>query len=66
VIAVAKVKVKLLTSRVDGHESWVVGDELEVSADEAKRMFDADLAVPVAAKKATRTAKASSTDVESR
>jgi hypothetical protein len=66
VIAVAKVKVKLLTSRVDGHESWVVGDELEVSAHEAKRMFDADLAVPVAAKKATRTAKASSTDVESR
>ena len=62
----AQVKVKLLTSRVDGHESWVVGDELEVSADEAKRMFDADLAVPVAAKKATRTAKASSTDVESR
>jgi hypothetical protein len=66
VIPVAKVKVKLLTSRVDGHESWVVGDELEVSADEAKRMFDADLAVPVAAKKATRTAKASSTEVESR
>jgi len=63
---VAKVKVKLLTSRVDGHESWVVGDVLEVSADEAKRMFDADLAVPVAAKKATRTAKASSTEVESR
>ena len=62
----AKVKVKLLTSRVDGHESWVVGDVLEVSADEAKRMFDADLAVPVAAKKATRTAKASSTEVESR
>lgn len=65
-IAVAKVKVKLLTSRVDGFESWVSGDELEVSADEAKRMFDAELAVPVAAKKATRTAKASSTGVESR
>lgn len=62
----AKVKVKLLTSRVDGSESWVSGDELEVSADEAKRMFDAELAVPVAAKKATRTAKASSTGVESR
>jgi len=63
---VAKVKVKLLTSRVDASESWVSGDELEVSADEAKRMFDAELAVPVAAKKATRTAKASSTGVESR
>ena len=62
----AKVKVKLLTSRVDASESWVSGDELEVSADEAKRMFDAELAVPVAAKKATRTAKASSTGVESR
>lgn len=62
----AKVKVKLLTARVDGSESWVSGDVLEVSADEAKRMFDAELAVPVVAKKATRTAKASAPDVESR
>lgn len=62
----AKVKVKLLTARVDGNESNVVGDTIEVDAAEAKRMFDADLAEPVAAKSAKRTAKADTSSVETR
>lgn len=65
-ITVAKVKVKLLTSRVDGSESWVAGDVLDVDAAEAKRMFEADLAEPVAAKSTKRTAKADTSSVETR
>ena len=62
----ANVKVKLLTARVDGHESWVVGDIIEVSASEAKALIEGEYAEPVAASKAKRASKASSGDAETR
>lgn len=60
------VKVKLLTSRVDGNDSWVPGDEIEVSSDEAKRLIEAELATPVAQTRAKRASKAKAEDVETR
>lgn len=66
-MATGKIKVKLLTSRVDGNDSWVVGDVIEVSADEAKALIAGEYAEPVAetrAKKATKATK--TTDVETR
>ncbi|NBW21872.1 MAG: hypothetical protein EBR82_79350 [Caulobacteraceae bacterium] len=62
----AKVKVKLLTSRVDDKESWVAGDVIEVDAAEAKALLEGEYAEPVAATKAKRASKASSGDAETR
>ena len=57
-MAVAMIKIRLLTARVDGNESWSYGDVLEVDADEAKRMFAAELAEPVAETRAKKATKA--------
>ena len=63
----AKIKVKLLTSRVDGNDSWVVGDIITVDATEAKALIEGDYAEPVAETRAKKTTKAtSSTDAETR
>lgn len=62
----SKIKVKLLTSRVDGNESWVPGDVIEVDAAEAKALLDGGYAEPVAATRAKRSSKATSTDAETR
>lgn len=40
-------KIKLLISRASAEGSQNVGDEIEVSNDEAKRMIDAGQAAPV-------------------
>ena len=48
------VKVKLLVSRTGGQNR---GDEIEVSADEAQRMIDAEQAVMVRTKKIERAVK---------
>jgi hypothetical protein len=63
---VAKVKVKLLTSRVDDKNSWVAGDVIEVDAAEAKALLEGEYAEPVAATKAKRASKASIEDAETR
>ena len=60
------VKVKLLTSRVDGHDSWVPGDVIEVSASEAKALLEADLAEAVAETRAKRASKAAAPAAETR
>ena len=66
-IAVAKVKVKLLTSRVDDKDSWVAGDVIEVDAAEAKALLEGGYAEPVAATRAKRSSKAAKVeDVETR
>lgn len=62
----AAVKVKLLTSRVDGHDSWVPGDVIEVDANEAKALLEAGLAEPVAQSKSKRSSKAVAGDAETR
>ena len=64
-MAASKIKVKLLTSRVDGNDSWVPGDIVEVSADEARALIAGDYAEPVAetrAKKATKATKTTDAD----
>jgi hypothetical protein len=64
-MAAAKIKVRLLTARVDGNDSWVTGDVISVNGDEAKRLIEAELAEPVAetrAKKATKAADAKSVE----
>jgi hypothetical protein len=66
VIAVAKVKVKLLTSRVDDKDSWVAGDVIEVDAGEAKALLDGGYAEPVAATKAKRASRAVKDEAETR
>lgn len=65
-MATRKIKVKLLTSRVDGNESWIPGDVLEVDGDEAKRMFEAELAEPVAETRAKKATKAAAKPAETR
>jgi hypothetical protein len=62
----ANVKVKLLTSRVDGNESNVPGDIIEVSATEAKALLESEQAEPVAEGRAKRASKAVVADAESR
>lgn len=62
----ANVKVKLLTSRVDGSDSWVSGDVIEVASDEAKALLEGGYAEPVAATKAKRASKAKVEDAETR
>jgi len=57
-MAAAKIKVRLLTSRVDGNDSWVYGDVLSVDADEAKRLIEGELAEPVAETRAKKATKA--------
>jgi len=57
----ALVKVKLLVSRAGESFSNIAGDVVEVEAAEAKRMFEAEQAEPVAqarAKKSTRAVAA--------
>ena len=59
----AKVKVKLLTSRVEQRGNAQVaqsyGDIIEVKSDEAKRLFESDQAEPVTTRKKTEKATAS-------
>lgn len=62
----ANVKVKLLTARVDGSESWVSGDIIEVSAGEAKALLEGGYAEPVAESKAKRSSKAKAPEAETR
>ena len=50
-------KVKLLVSRVGPDGSFNVGDEIEVSADEAKRMMNKGQAAPVRAAKREKAVK---------
>jgi hypothetical protein len=56
----AKVKVKLLTSRVEQRGEIQVsqgfGEIIEVDTDEAKRLFDSQQAEPVAVRKKTEKA----------
>lgn len=59
-------KVKLLTARVDGSESWVPGDVIDVSSEEAKALIEGEYAEPVAATKAKRASKAKADDAETR
>lgn len=47
----AKVKVKLLTARVDGSESNVPGDIIEVEASEARALLETDQAEAVTTRK---------------
>lgn len=65
-VTVAKVKVKLLTARVDGSESWVAGDVIEVDAAEAKALLDGEYAEPVASTKAKRASRAVKDEAETR
>jgi hypothetical protein len=66
-MAAIKIKVKLLTSRVDGNDSWVTGDVITVPADEAKRLIESELAEPIAETRAKKATKATAaTDVETR
>lgn len=65
----AKVKVKLLTSRVEQRGDDQIangyGDIIEVDAAEAKRLFESQQAEPVATRKRTEKA-AKAKDVETR
>jgi len=62
----AKVKVKLLTARVDGKDSNVAGDVIEVDAAEAKALIEGEYAEPVAQSKAKRASRAVKEDAETR
>lgn len=59
----AKVKVKLLTSRVEqrgeAQIAQTYGDIIEVDADEAKRLFESEQAEPVTSRKKTEKATVS-------
>jgi len=63
---VARIKVKLLTARVDANDSWVTGDIIEVEAAEAKALLEGGYAEPVAATRAKRASKATSDPAETR
>lgn len=52
-------RVKLLIARAAATGSQNAGEEIEVSSDEASRMFDAGQAVPVRGQKAERAVKKS-------
>lgn len=63
----ALVKVRLLTSRIDGNISNVLGDVIEVDAREAKVLLETNQAEPVAETRAKRASKATAvSDAESR
>lgn len=62
----AKVKVKLLTARVDDKQSNVAGDVIEVDAAEAKALIEGEYAEPVAQSKAKRASRAVKEDAETR
>jgi hypothetical protein len=62
----ANVKVKLLVGRVDGNESNVMGDVIEVSAAEAKALLESGQAEAVAEGRAKRASKAVASEAESR
>ncbi|HVL52828.1 MAG TPA: hypothetical protein VM344_01050 [Vitreimonas sp.] len=47
-------KVRLLTSRVTETHVWRRGDEINVDADEARRLIESGAAEPVAVKKRDR------------
>jgi hypothetical protein len=57
-MAASKIKIRLLTSRVDGNESWVVGDIIEVDAAEAKALLEKGLGEAVAETRAKKATKA--------
>jgi len=57
-MAASKIKIRLLTSRVDGNESWVVGDVIEVDSAEAKALLEKGLGEAVAETRAKKVTKA--------
>lgn len=59
-MAASKIKIRLLTARVDGNESWVAGDVIEVDSTEAKALLDAELGEAVAETRAKKATKATS------
>jgi hypothetical protein len=62
----SKVKVRLLTSRIDGDESNVAGDVIEVDAAEAKVLLETEQASPVTESRAKRATKATAKEAETR
>jgi len=53
----AKVKIKLLTSRVDDHQSNVPGDVIEVEANEARALLESNQAEPVTSRRSEKSEK---------